>query len=126
MLNNIFLKNKNIKVYTPCQFETGIKGYWLDDQGKLYKDNIIIQSVNALQFQGIKDKLYKAGEKAIFYIENERAYIEDKKGLITLKNKKIVNRAFINDFIIKEYCKIYNGITVFKNKECYTIEIWQK
>ena len=57
MENNIFLKNENIEVYTPCSFETNIKGYWLDNNGKLYEDNILIQKVNELQYQTIKKNL---------------------------------------------------------------------
>jgi len=126
MENNIFLKNENIEVYTPCSFETNIKGYWLDNDGKLYIDNILIQKVNELQYQTIKKNLYNKGEKAIFYIQNEKAYIENLKGIETLTKKQTFKTCMLTDTVIKMLCKEYNGITVFKNNDDFIVETWTK
>ena len=126
MKNNIFLKNENIEVYTPCSFETNIKGYWLDNDDKLYIDNIIIQKVNELQYQTIKKNLYNKGEKTIFYIQNEKAYIENLKGIETLTKKQSFKTCMLTDTVIKMLCKEYNGITVFKSNDDFIVETWTK
>ena len=126
MLNNIFLKNENIEVYTPCSFETNVKGFWLDNEGKLYIDNILIQKVNELQYQTIKKNLYSEGEKAIFYIQNEKAYIESEKEiLITLKNNKdVIFSKYPHELIIKDVCKKFNGCTIYKIEKGFKLDIW--
>jgi len=110
---NTILKQKNIKVYIPVNFDTSIKGYWLDNE-KLYCDNITIQSCNIYELQRIKHNLFNAGELAIFYVQNDIASIEDKKGTQLLRNKKEIYFKNINDDIIKEYCQKFGGCTVFK------------
>jgi len=124
---NIFLKHKDIKIYTPVDFDTDIKGYWLDVKGHLYKDNIIIQTCNTYSLQRIKGLLFKAGELAVFYIKNDIAHIDDiKEGLTVLRKRKEIKRDFLNDFIISEYCRTYGGATVFKKDNHYIIEVWTK
>ena len=123
-MKNKILQRKTIKVYMPCNFKTGIVGFWVDDKGKLYRDNILIQSVNIYQYNRIKASLFKGGEKAIFYIENNNAIIEDKEGITILKEKKTFLHDAINENQIKEYCAIYGGCTVFKAEGSFIVEAW--
>lgn len=127
---NIFLQQKKRKVFIPCNFKTGIVGYWMDENGKLYRDNIIIQQVNALQYNRIKDKLFNEGEKAIFYTENGNAFIEDKEKIVILKNKHVFYDTLLHDSTIIRVCKKYGGCTVYTIKDNegeflhYKIEYW--
>lgn len=123
---NKILQRKDIKVYTPCNFETNIKGYWLANNEKLHIDDIFIQSVNTYQFQRLKHSLYKRGEKAIFYVQNGQAHIEDKEGLTLLKRKRIFPHNNLNDELIKDYCKTFGGCTVFKIENSFIVEVWTK
>jgi hypothetical protein len=126
---NIFQK-KTKKVFIPCHFVTGIFGYWVDESGKLYKDNIIIQSVNTIQYNRIKNNLFKQGEKAIFYTENGTACIEDKEKTVILKKKHCFYDTLLSDSTIKRVCKEYGGCTVYTIKDNqgeflhYKIEYW--
>lgn len=129
MLKNQFLKIKNIKVYTPVSFESDTKGYWLDNDGKLYEDNIIIQSCNIQNLPRIKHILFSKGEKAVFYVQNGIAHIEDKaEGLTLLRECKRVTcySNIIDKERIKKLCNKFGGCTVYKNKNRYKIEVWTK
>lgn len=127
---NIFLQQKKRKVFIPCQFKTGIFGYWIDDKNKLYTDNIIIQSVNAIQYNRLKDKLFNDGEKAVFYTENEKAFIEDKEKILKLNKKREFYSSVINENTLKRLCAVYGGCTIYTIKDNeggflhYRIEYW--
>jgi hypothetical protein len=129
---NIFLQQKKRKVFIPCKFKTDILGYWADNEGKLYTDNIIIQQVNALEYNRIKDKLFSEGEKAIFYTENDKAYIEDKEKILKLNEKREFCSSIINENTLKRLCADYGGCTVYAVKDIYgqlshyKIEYWSK
>ena len=125
MLKDTLNKIKDIKVYTPCSFKTGIKGFWIDKAGVLYEDNILIQSASLSGYNRIKHLLYKAGELAIFHVKNETAYIEDKKGLTVLKNTQdIIFSKYPHELILKSVCEKFGGCTVFKIDVGYKIVIW--
>lgn len=127
---NIFLQQKKRKVFIPCKIKTDVFGYWIDESGKLYKDNIIIQSVNAIQYNRLKNNLFKQGEKAIFYTENEKAYIEDKEKILKLNEKREFYSNIINENVLKRLCADYGGCTVYAVKDNeggflhYKIEYW--
>jgi len=127
---NIFLQQKKRKVFIPCKFKTDILGYWVDNESNLYTDNIIIQSVNALQYNRIKDKLFNEGEKAIFYTENENAFIEDKEKILKLNENREFYSSIINENVLKRVCADYGGCTVYAVKDNegeflhYKIEYW--
>lgn len=124
---NLLLK-KDIAVFIPCKFKTEIIGYWLDNKGKLFKDYIIIQHVNVYQYQRIKARLFSKGEKAVFYVQNDKAYIETMQGTETLtecKAQKIYNP--ITEKQIFSLCEKFGGFTLFKCSEnTWKIEVWQK
>lgn len=120
---------KIYKVYTPCSFETDIKGFWLNNNGKLYADNLIIQSVDIWQLQTIKKHLYSQGEQAVFYTENgNMAYIEDKEQTQILRTRKtqfIYNKNLSGE-IIKNLCNQYGGCTIYTKTNGLLIEVWTK
>lgn len=118
---------KIYKVYTPCNFETDIRGFWLDNNGKLFTDNLILQSVNIWQLQTIKKHLYQQGEQAVFYTENGTvAYIETKEKTQTLRTRKtqFIYSKNLSDAIIKNLCIQYGGCTIYTKENGLLIEVW--
>lgn len=112
---------KNIQAYIPVQFESTIKGYWKDTQGKVYIDNILISSYTPLQFERIKAHLFNSGELAIFYIQDDIAYIQGKKTLERLTRRIILENVKADD--IQGLLNQYSGFTYFQNTR--KAHIWQ-
>jgi hypothetical protein len=118
---------KTIQVYIPIKEDSHIKGYWKDEQGKVYIDNIIISRYTVNQFERVKAYLFNAGELAIFYKIGNAAIIEDIEGKrIYLNNKILLRYEHLRPSIFKALLKDYKGFTVYKNKGYYLIEIWQE
>jgi len=116
------MKNtKNIKVYIPVKFDSTIKGYWKDSTGKVYIDNILIQACTGLQFERIKANLFKQGEQAIFYIQDDIAYIQGHNTLERLTRCIIIENVQAND--IQGLLNKYTGFTYFINEK--QAHIWQ-
>ena len=113
-----------MNLYIIIKRKSNIKGFWQDNNGKIYIDNIKIIDYS----EKAKLELFKSGELAVFYCDNNKAYIEDKNGKIdVLRVKKIIHYKRVNKTLIKELLSIYNGFTVYRNKtfKDFTIEIWQ-
>jgi len=117
------MKNiKNIKVYIPVKFETSIKGHWTDSQGTIFKDNIIIQLCDAVQFERIKAHLFNEGEIAVFYIQDNIAYVQSKNTLGRLTTKTVIEN--VTDENITELLKQYDSFTYFKVER--KVDVWTK
>lgn len=112
---------KNIQAYIPVKFNSCIKGYWKDTQGKVYIDNIIIQSCTGLQFERIKAKLFQQGEQAIFYIQDDVAYIQSKNKLERLTRRSIFEDVKSDD--VQGLLSKYSELTYFINTQ--EVHIWQ-
>ena len=113
-----------VDIYTITKEKTNIRGFWQNDKGKVYIDNIKIKPYS----DNLKDNLFLSGELAVFYCDDNTAYIESKNGCIdVLRVKRIIHYKSINVSLIKELLANFNGITVYRNKTFndYTIEIWQ-
>jgi hypothetical protein len=116
------MKNaKNISVYIPVKFNTSVKGYWTDKAGKIYIDNILIQICNGLQALRIKANLFNSGELAIFYIQEDIAYIQSKDTLERLTDKIIIENVKTSD--IPALLKRYSGLTYFETSQ--RVIIWK-
>jgi hypothetical protein len=112
------------KLYDIVNYKTDTRGYWLYNN-RVYRDNIKI-----LHIKDIKD--YKhilfndKKQEAIFYIVNNKAYIEYKQG-----NRSILKHCirYKEKHITKGYLKAllyqHKGLTIYKHKGYYTIEIWK-
>ena len=115
----------NKSLYTITKEKSNIKGFWQDDNKKVYIDNIKIIDYS----EKAKLELFKSGELSVLYSEDNTAYIESKNGHIdVLRVKNIIHYKSINVSLIKELLSIYNGFTVYKNKTFndFTIEIWEE
>ena len=107
--------------------KSNVKGYWLDNKGKVCIDNIFITPFEdkVLLRQGIK-AAFDQGEQAVFYVKDDKAIIEESQGDITaLYNKELwkVNAALSNDKI-KELLEERGGFTIYKLKGHYIVETW--
>jgi len=113
-----------VDIYTITKEKTNIRGFWQDNNGKVYIDSIKKVSYS----NNLKDNLFLSGELAVFYCDDNTAYIESKNGCIdVLRVKRVLHYQSINVSLIKELLANFNGITVYRNKTFndYTIEIWQ-
>jgi hypothetical protein len=117
----------NYTLFNTVKHKTNIRGYWLADNGKLYKDNISLLHLNNDNIEDVKFDLFNRGELSIFYKDNLCAIIEDVQGKRThLYNKTILKYKYIRPSLFKALLKDYKGFTVYKHKGYYLIEIWQE
>ena len=118
--------NINI-IHDVIKDKTGIRGYWKDNTGKLYKDNILLRYVDNARLEDVKLELFNKGEKGIFYKVMNTAIIEDTQGNRQyLNTKTLLKYKHIKPSLFKALLKKYTGFTVYKNKGYYLIEIWQE
>jgi len=121
-----------IKLYSINKKKTEILGLWRDENGKIFRDNIEIKNLDYVQFLVEGNKLFLSGEKAIFYVlENvynkNYAYIENEKGeRQTLRNCITWQEKKLRPQFIKELILQHNGVTIFKNENGYTLELWKE
>ena len=110
-------------LYQVIKEKTNIRGYWKDEAGKLYRDNIKLVSYNR---DSVKT-LFADGELAVLYTNNTNAIIEGADGsVLKLKICEIFHVKNISSRLFKSILSRANGFTVYKNKTFndYTIEIW--
>jgi hypothetical protein len=116
----------NYTLFNIVKHKTNIRGYWLSDTGKLYKDNISLLYLNNDNIEDVKFDLFNRGELSIFYKDNYCAIIEDSQGKRTeLYNQKLLKFKHISAGLFKALLKDYKGFTVYKDNGYYYIEIWQ-
>jgi hypothetical protein len=120
----------NYTLFNIVKHKTNIRGYWLADNGKLYKDNISLLYLDNDNLEDVKLDLFNRGELSIFYKDNHCAIIEDAQGKrIRLYSKQLlqVKKTAKLKSIFNKLLKAYKGFTLYKNedKTYYTIEIWQ-
>lgn len=115
------------KLYITCyNIKSNVKGFW-QNKGKVYIDNInIVKYKNKSALDKNCNKLYSKGEKAVFYTVNDRiAIIKNRNGEKEILNKKLRIKVYkINKKVIKKYLLLYGGLTIFRKKDRYIIEIW--
>ena len=113
-------------LYKVVKHKTDIRGYWIDSQGKLYKDNITLKEYHNKIVLDSDIKLFLRSQKAIFYKEGQRAYIIDKAGFIEVLSHRIIlkrTRLYISE--IKRLLLEYKGLTIFKRSGSFDIEVWE-
>lgn len=108
------------KLYECKKIKSDIRGFWIDNTGKVYIDNIFIKTINnSFDFNIEKQRLFDAGEKTIFYIKGyyNHAYIEYSTGKIDiLHNQNIIKVKTLSINDIKGFLKKHKGLTVFKDR----------
>lgn len=115
-------------LFDVVKYKTNIKGFWLDDNGKVYIDNIRIANIKShIRFKTERHFLFDYKKQlAIFYIKFNKAYIEDREGNQTILRHCIrYNQAHISHSYIKALLRKHNGLTIYREDGRYTIEIWK-
>ena len=115
-------------LYEVVKHKTDIRGYWLDNKGKLYEDNIYLKGYYSKGelLKDIKDIFKSSQEKAVFYRDSKQGHIINRNGKIDILSHRII-KTFkllplkdIRDLIVR-----YNGLTIFKGQGSYTVEVWR-
>ena len=120
------------KLYSVTKSKTNVLGFWKDENGKVFSDKIKIEFYNYDDFKIARKKLFAIGEKAIFYVleytyKNNIAYIENENGESkTLRNCITWNEKKLRPQFIKELILQHNGVTIYKNENDFTFEIWKE
>ena len=104
--------------------DSTIKGYWRD-KGKVYIDKIHLSKHKTRhKASGEVNKLFKRGEKAVFYTLGNKAIIEDRQGnFTTLKTRQVIHKKKVLKRDIDRLLELHGGLTHFKDKNL--IEIWR-
>jgi hypothetical protein len=115
------------KLYSVTNKKTGILGFWRDENGKVFRDKIKIKTFCALPRKDIA-KLFLQGEKSVFYTSDDKIAVclnsdYTKKALChCIKwNEKKLRPQFIKELILQ-----HNGVTIYKNENDFTFEIWRE
>lgn len=114
------------KLYAVKKEKSEIQGFWLDNQGKVYRDNIKIipcKGKRALRI-GI-DKLFAIGEKAVFYVKGKKGFCLSNDGKLSiLNNRKLLYRAKLGQAGISSLLRVYGGFTLHKLQKGLKIEVY--
>ena len=108
---------------------TKAKGFWLDNTGKVFIDNVIITSYSqrVKLEKGIRS-LFVKGEKAVFYKADNLGYCIDNTGKKEVfKNRLLIRRLKLKISEIKNLLKKFNGLTIYnckKTRGLYFIEVF--
>lgn len=115
-------------IFEPVNYKTAVKGYWKDEKGKLFKDNInLYNPVQPLDIDNKLADLFFKGEKCVFIRGISKSFV------IYPNNKQIVLSTYIQikkdkgtltKSFIKELLAKHQGFTVYKYDKYYLFEIW--
>ena len=118
------------KLFSVTKSKTNVLGFWKDESGKIFRDKIrIVENLNGLKLYCAKKVLFSQGEKSVFYIAEKlnTAIIENVNGqkqylkhCITWKEKKL------RPSLVKMLLELHGGLTIFKNKNDYILELWKE
>ncbi len=119
-------------LFNIVSYDTKIKGYWIDENGKVYIDNIELQNypiIRNLEFLNAIKVLFSIGEKCVFYkdVYNQgvlrfpnRKWKVLKNRIAWLENKKPSQK------YIKALLNQHSGLTIYNMwEEKYLIEIYK-
>jgi hypothetical protein len=121
-----------MKIYTVTKNKTNTSGYWIDENEKIYIDNIkVINCLTKKKLNKIKTDMFQSGEIAVLYKReslffNKKAFIEycnGKKDILKKKTTFKING--IDNNKIKELCKKHGGFTAYFINKTVKIEIWE-
>jgi hypothetical protein len=130
-----------IKVFIPTtrgKIKTNVRGFWLNDNGKLFYDYIKIinynQSIKGFYYSNLLHNyldVIKRGynQEALFYTDEAGRGIvyQSKDSQEVLSNSKVITHLGFKGLkdLIKTTLKDYNGVTVYQEaRGVYTIEAY--
>jgi hypothetical protein len=120
------------KLYTIAKKKTGILGLWQDEKGRIYRDKIKIKTFPdygknwSEKWQLAKDNLFIQGEKAIFYVYENKAYILTSEGKRQVLHHRITwQENKLRPSLVKALLVQHGGFTVYKNEKGFLIELYK-
>lgn len=117
-------------LFKVVNYQTNVKGYWLDNDGKLFIDNIKIEVFPIIEkcyFNIIKGNMFLQGEKCVFYknIYNEGVLEYPNGNKTILKNRlEYITPRKPNKKALNKLLKKYRGLTIYNIDNKYIIEIY--
>jgi len=114
-------------IYIPVKQKTNILGLWIDNNKKIYRDNIKIKNCSSsAKLQLEIALLIEDGEQAVFYVVHNAAYIHTQhKPLKILIHRIEIKEKNLRPSYIKLLLAQHGGLTIFRKKNSYLIEIWK-
>lgn len=119
-------------LFNVVQYETKVKGYWKDTEGKIYIDNIELKNYSAINdyaFRIAKQVLFSNGEKCIFYKNKyNEGVIQYPKGNKTILRKRIawIENRKPSEKYISALLTFHEGLTVYELEDNkYLLEIYK-
>lgn len=114
-------------IYEVTKQKTNIKGFWQDNNGKVYVDNIKLYYPKSFpDFQNKINLMFLQKEKCIFTLSKGKAFIIYENDYpVTLTKNIQFKREKLSFNEIKDLLSQYNGITVIKEDNHFIIDIWQ-
>ena len=105
--------------------KSNIRGLWKNG-GKVYSDFIHISKFkNRHSLKRGISGLFELGEKAVFYTESGKGYITSKTGKTeVLRHKHLYKRAKLRTSEVKGIIEKFGGLTIYKRKSGYNIEVY--
>ena len=103
-----------------------VRGFWQDDNNKLYADNVHIEHYK--RSEALKEAikaLFEAGEKAVFYKDENKSFIlshDDTKQAFNYRLRLHRQKLSIREF--KALLRVFGGVTVHKLRNRYIIEVY--
>jgi len=115
------------KLYSITKEKSKIRGFWQDKSGKIYIDKIKIKTFsNYVKFQKGIEKLFRQGEKAVFYEKIGMAFIEAENGSLEKLPYKITwHEKRLKASLVKALLVQHGGFTVYKNEKGFSIELYK-
>ena len=118
------------KIFEVTKGRTDCRGFWKDEKGKVYKDNIsLYRPESALDFENKVNDLFFKGEKAVFVRGTSKAFIlyPDGKQEVLSKNQVFnVKRGNLRASFVKGLLRDFGGFTAYKQGDYITFETWQE
>lgn len=121
------LSIKRYTLYNPVNYKTKVRGYWMDDAGKLYRDYLELNkytSWDIVKAQAVKLCNVKA-QLCIFVKNGKGAYIVNPDGKVTcyFKVRRIIPLHSKAD--IRRTIRQYKaGLTIYKTIKGYSGEVY--
>jgi len=120
-----------VKLYLPTSKsktkKSKVRGFWRNEQGRIFYDYIKTVNVDKKDLKKIRKD---TGEEALFYIDNDIAYIYTDKKTTALNNcnryiyiKNVLSLSELKAQF-KKLLKQYGGFTVYNKDNCYLVEVW--
>ena len=120
-------------IYEVSKKKTNILGLWQDKDKKIYRDYISFYYPKSFpDFTSKIDLMFLQGEKCIFTVSKDKAFVISQENYpVTLTKRIVLYRDKLSFNEIKDLLNKYNGITIFWDNsdneiENFKIVIWQE